>query len=120
MIIYISDDETPKDRRKKLELLPVIYALHMFDGCTAQASSFLGVTAKCLRNKFHKYPELKMFLNQEYIADRKELSDNPVDHKNLFAKKKRWHLQTTREKFWFQSLPENEQKKILKKIEALY
>ena len=50
MIIEIPDKLEPKERKKFLKVLPVIYALNLFNGNRTQAGNFLSLSVRTIRN----------------------------------------------------------------------
>ncbi len=61
MILEIDDNLTGEERRKKLRLEPLLYALEKFDGSKEKASLWLGMSARWIRRLVKEYPELKKY-----------------------------------------------------------
>lgn len=68
MKIEIPDELTGSERRRRLQLEPLQYALERFDGSKEKASLWLGMSARWIRRLVKKFPELEQY-NVRNIRD---------------------------------------------------
>lgn len=72
MIINIPDDISPKDRKERLKVLPVVYALKKYDNNIAKAAKFLGVSLRGFRDTIRRYQVLDCFRKPDLWKERHE------------------------------------------------
>lgn len=59
MIIEIDDKLSPKERKRKLKAIPLLYALKKHNGVQYKAAEWLGITVKTLRSQVKKHVDVK-------------------------------------------------------------
>jgi hypothetical protein len=57
----ISDRLKGYERKYLLQLLPIQYAHKKFNGSRTKMAKFLGISTRCLQNKYHTIEELKQY-----------------------------------------------------------
>lgn len=60
MKITIDDSKSGEERRRLLEILPMLYALEMFK-TRREVAAFLGITVRSLRDKLLRHDELEKY-----------------------------------------------------------
>lgn len=119
MNIDISDDLIGCERRRILEVYPILYALNKFEGDKGLVSAFLGMSRRGLFNKIVNNDELKCFhiqqtYSREFCCEDKEVRKDPL------IKIYNWHLNKVHNSFWFYQLSESEKNEVINRIKSLY
>lgn len=117
MMIYIPDDIPTPERKMKLEVLPVVYALYIFDGHIRKAAEWLGISQRTIRQRFYDYPELKAF-SHIYLKEQRNIA--MINEKMPLRKMMLAHLERAENSFWFYRLSEKEKEETRQRIKKLY
>ena len=119
MNIDIPDDLIGSERRRILEVYPILYALKKFEGDKNLVSAFLGMSRRGLFNKIVNNDELKCFharqtYDRDFCCESKDVRKDPL------IKIYNWHINKVHNSFWFYQLSESERIETINRIKSLY
>ncbi len=95
MIFNISDDLPGEKRKQLLRILPIIYALDLFDGNKRDVAKFLGVSINALKSFASRDEYLKYFINKDGTDGKTDASKKLCDIHLMKAKKTSTYYSST-------------------------
>lgn len=128
MNINISDEISGAERRRALELYPIIYALRKFKGNLKQTAEFLGISKRCLYDRMQSHEELQPLVQthekRRYTEPELEKIKKPdwqnQEEKDPVYKMYRYHLNRSIKSFMWNQMNEDQRKQLIARIRNLY
>lgn len=130
MNISINDELPGVDRKRILELYPIVYALKKFNGYLENASKFLGISRRALYEIMNSHDELRSLIKiKEKRHYEKELEkinlgdflevedDSDSDPANKLY---RYHLSRSTRSFDYSQMSAKERIELIERIRKLY
>ena len=127
MNINISDTISGEERRKALELYPIIYALKKFNSSIGHASEFLGMSKHSLYTYMQSQDVLRPLIQirekrryEEEISKIESIDWQGTEERDPVYKIFRYHLNRSMKSFMWNQMNDSQRKELVKKIRSLY
>jgi len=123
MNINISDDITGEERRKVIEIYPIIYAFYLFGKSNLKVANFLGISRRALTDKLSRHEELRVFLLTNFdrgISPKERFEFKQQSTKDPLEKVFNNHLHRAKKSFWYNQLSSFEKTEFEIRLRKLY
>lgn len=128
MNISIPDTFNGEQRRRLLELYPIIYALRKFNGSLKSSAKFLGISRRCLYDIMRDHEELRLLRRRtdERDLDHHDLKTLPepepeeIEDRDPSRKIFRYHIAKSERSFWWATMTDKQKEEAIKRIRSLY